>query len=59
MPNKDIAACEASDSATTAALPLLEGKTAIDNKATAYVCENFACQLPATSVEELRERLGR
>ncbi len=39
---------------------LLEGKEgmpAIDGKATAYVCENFACRLPTTEVGELGELL--
>jgi len=31
----------------------------IGGKATAYVCENFACQAPVTSVEELRKLLSR
>jgi uncharacterized protein len=30
---------------------------AIDNRATAYVCENYACKLPVTSVAELEEQL--
>jgi len=28
--------------------PLLAGRTQIDGAATAYVCENYACQLPVT-----------
>jgi len=31
----------------------------IDGKAAAYVCENFTCQAPVTSVEELRKLLSR
>lgn len=34
--------------------PLWEGR---DN-GNAYVCKNFACQLPATTTEELRQRLA-
>jgi uncharacterized protein YyaL (SSP411 family) len=34
-----------------------EGMPAIDGKATAYVCENFTCQLPITDVEKLAELL--
>jgi len=37
--------------------PLLAGRTAVDGKAAAYVCENFACQLPVTGAEELRKLL--
>jgi uncharacterized protein YyaL (SSP411 family) len=38
-------------------LPLLVDRKIIDGKATAYVCENFVCQRPVTSVKELREQL--
>jgi len=38
-------------------LPLLENRETIDGKPTVYVCENFVCQRPVTSVEELREQL--
>lgn len=39
------------------AIPLLEGRDAIGGKATAYVCEKFACQLPVTEAEALRSQL--
>ena len=38
-------------------MPLLADREMIDGKATAYVCENFVCQRPMTSVEGLREHL--
>jgi len=41
----------------TAEPPLLTGRTTVDGKAAAYVCENFACQLPVTGAEELRKLL--
>jgi uncharacterized protein YyaL (SSP411 family) len=31
----------------------------VDGKAAAYVCENFTCKAPVTSVEELRKLLSR
>jgi uncharacterized protein YyaL (SSP411 family) len=34
--------------------PLLEGRTTVDDKPAAYVCENFTCRTPVTSVEALR-----
>jgi uncharacterized protein YyaL (SSP411 family) len=30
----------------------------IDNRATAYVCENYACKLPVTDAERLAESLA-
>lgn len=35
------------------AIPLLEGRAMIDGKATAYVCQNFACQMPVMEPAEL------
>jgi uncharacterized protein YyaL (SSP411 family) len=39
-------------------LPLLEGRGMVDGKPTAYVCENYACQLPVTDGEALAAQLG-
>jgi uncharacterized protein len=36
-------------------IPLLEDKVRTNGDATAYVCENFVCERPATSVEELQK----
>jgi uncharacterized protein YyaL (SSP411 family) len=38
-------------------LPLLKGRTLVDGKPAAYVCENYACKLPVTSVEALEKIL--
>jgi uncharacterized protein YyaL (SSP411 family) len=38
-------------------IPLLEGREMIDGKATAYVCEHFACQMPVTEAEKLEAQL--
>ncbi len=38
-------------------IPLLAGRTLVDGKAAAYVCENFTCQLPVTSAADLQEQL--
>ena len=34
-------------------VPMLEGKRAVGGKAAAYVCENYSCQAPVTSVDAL------
>lgn len=38
-------------------IPLVQDKRAIGGRATAYVCRDFACQSPATDIEELVELL--
>ncbi len=38
-------------------LPALESMIAIDNKATAYVCEKFTCTAPINEPNELRKLL--
>jgi uncharacterized protein YyaL (SSP411 family) len=39
-------------------IPLLKDRKLIDGNPTVYVCENFACQKPVTTAEELREQLS-
>ena len=39
-------------------IPLLESRGIVDGKPTAYVCENYACQLPVTDSEELAAQLS-
>jgi uncharacterized protein YyaL (SSP411 family) len=40
-------------------IPLLEGRDTRDGKATAYVCENFACQMPVTEAEEIVMQMNK
>ncbi len=54
QPNKIVALSESAEGQT---LPLLAGKTQVDDTATAYVCENYACQAPTTDVEAFVELL--
>ena len=54
QPNKIVALSESADGQT---LPLLVGKIQVDDTATAYVCENYACQAPTTDVEAFLELL--
>jgi len=39
--------------------PLLAGRTAVEGRPAAYVCQNFACRLPVTDAEALRGELTR
>jgi hypothetical protein len=41
-----------------APVPLLEGRALVDGQAAAYVCRNFACQLPVTDPAALRAALA-
>lgn len=54
LPHTVLAAVEPGGEAM---LPLLEGRGMVDGKPAAYVCENYACQLPVTTATELRELL--
>ena len=40
-------------------IALLEGRTARDGRATAYVCRNYACEEPALTPQALAEQLER
>ncbi len=58
LPNKVLIFHEpGSKSFLTEHLPALKNMAAMDNKATAYVCENFTCKTPVTEPKELRKLL--
>ncbi len=40
-------------------IPGIEGKVMVDGSATAYVCENFACNAPVTTTTQLIKQLGQ
>ncbi|MGB4862759.1 MAG: hypothetical protein WBO97_09880 [Tepidiformaceae bacterium] len=40
-------------------LPMFEGREPSGDDATAYVCENMMCLMPATRPEQLRAMLAR
>lgn len=43
----------------TARIPLMKDRTMINGKATAYVCQNFACKMPTNDVNVLAAQLGQ
>ena len=57
LPNK-VVVLQRPDAAAAIASPLLAGRTQLGGRATAYVCQNYACQLPVTDAEALRAQLG-
>ncbi|MEN3333798.1 MAG: uncharacterized protein V7641_3163 [Blastocatellia bacterium] len=57
LPNKVVAGCEPNDPQAIEAIKLLADRAMIDGKATAYVCRNYTCLAPATTPQELAERL--
>ena len=56
--NRVVVGASGQDSAAASGLPLLEGRGMVDGKPTAYVCENYACQLPVTDAESLAAQLS-
>ena len=57
LPNKVVAGCEAGDTRASEAIKLLADRPRVDGQATAYVCHNYTCLAPATTPQELAERL--
>ncbi|MEM7530579.1 MAG: thioredoxin domain-containing protein [Chloroflexota bacterium] len=56
LPNTVVALCHPDE---TSMLPLLEGRTLVGGKPTAYVCENYACKLPVTEASALGKLLDQ
>ena len=55
-PNRVVALRAAEDVPT--AIPLLEDRALVKGRPAAYVCRNFACRLPVTDADALREQLA-
>ncbi len=58
LPNKVVAGSPG-PAPENKATPLLQDRVMIDGKPTAYVCENYSCQLPVTTPDELATQLGQ
>jgi len=57
LPNRVVTGMVTGDAAGAAGIPLLQGREAVGGKPTAYVCRNYACELPVTDRESLARRL--
>ncbi len=57
LPNSVLACASPEDTISIQAIPLLADRPMKDNKATAYVCQNFACLAPVNTPEELEQLL--
>jgi uncharacterized protein YyaL (SSP411 family) len=57
LPNRVVAGMVTGDALASAGVPLLEGRDAVGGQATAYVCRNYTCDLPATDRATLARQL--
>ena len=57
LANRVLVGADSEAAASGSGLPLLDGRGMVDGKPTAYVCENYACQLPVTEPEALAAQL--
>jgi uncharacterized protein YyaL (SSP411 family) len=58
LPNSVLACTSPEDSKAIQSIPLLADRPMKDGKATAYVCQNFACLSPVNTPEELEHLLS-
>ena len=58
-PDRIVALLTPGDEDGEKSLPLFEGRRMIDELPTAYVCRNYACELPVNDVEALQAQLNQ
>jgi hypothetical protein len=58
LPNRVVAGAADGDQGAVVGVPLLEGRRAVDGRATVFVCRNYACELPATDPTTLARQLS-
>jgi uncharacterized protein YyaL (SSP411 family) len=58
LPNRVLAVAAPGDSEAAELVPLLRERPQLDGRATAYVCEHFACKLPVNEPAELAAQLA-
>ena len=56
LPNKIIAFSKDGSKET---LPLLKNKKSLNGKTTVYMCKDYHCEAPITSIEELKKTLAK
>ena len=57
-PSRVVALAPDAAAAGASAIPLLHDRTLVGGRPTAYVCRSFACRLPVTDPDALREQLA-
>ncbi len=64
LPNKVVAGvfvdqstAEVGDERQSVDIPLLQGRGMVEDRPTAYVCQNYVCQLPVTDPQALAEQI--
>jgi uncharacterized protein len=58
LPNKILVQASERDARAAESIPLLRERTAAGGRATAYVCEHYACRQPVNTPEELASQLS-
>jgi len=59
LPNKVVVVADPDDNALRARLPLLQGKDLVAGEPAAYVCRNYSCKAPVTTVADLEKLLNQ